>query len=96
VAFTGVSHLLPNAPNPFPEETALRFALSKSGPAELAIFDSGGRLVRRLDARTLPAGIHELVWDGRDENARAVGSGVYFARFRSGDHSDSRPIVVMR
>jgi hypothetical protein len=51
------------------------------GPIRLEIYDVQGRLVRRWDVT--PAGTPSrtrLVWDGRDEVKRRVGSGRYWAR----------------
>ena len=36
--------------------------------------------VRALVDRTLDAGTHTAVWDGRDDERREVASGVYFYR----------------
>ena len=41
------------------------------------MFDASGRLVRRLDEH-MTAGLHEIHWNGRDERARAVQSGMLF------------------
>jgi hypothetical protein len=69
--------LLANAPNPFRAGTSIRFVTPGAGPVAIRVFDAAGRLVRRLDDH-LAAGPHEVRWDGRDEEGRAVPSGVLF------------------
>jgi hypothetical protein len=44
----------------------------------------------------LPAGDHELVWDGRDEGNRPVAGGVYFCAASFGATEVSRKLVMMR
>ncbi|MFH1144725.1 MAG: agmatine deiminase family protein [Candidatus Eisenbacteria bacterium] len=82
-------------PNPVTAATRLGFRLARPGAVRLAIFDSTGRLVRTLFRGSLPAGIHALAWDGRDDRAQAVGSGVYFSKLVAPrGHSEVRLVVI--
>ncbi|HUK64459.1 MAG TPA: hypothetical protein VLV15_14030, partial [Dongiaceae bacterium] len=64
------------APNPFTFTTRLGGAPGD----EIALFDTGGRRVRSLRCAVDGA----AVWDGRDDTGRALPSGLYLARARSG------------
>jgi hypothetical protein len=75
--------LLENSPNPFTESTDLNFHLGKPGPVTVKIHDVAGRMVRELDMGLLPAGRHEVRWDGRDSRGRIVVGGVYFLSLRT-------------
>jgi flagellar hook assembly protein FlgD len=44
----------------------------------------------------LEKGFHVAVWDGRDSNGTAVGSGVYFSCLKAGKEMKSRKIVLLR
>jgi len=75
---TGVSELelagidLPGAhPNPFRSHTAVR--LAAAGRGDVAVYDAGGREVRRLLAVDGTA-----IWDGRDASGRLLPAGTYF------------------
>jgi subtilisin family serine protease len=84
-------------PNPFNPRVTLRFALPADGPATLEIHDLAGRLVRRLLDGPLTAGDHEAVWDGRDDDGRAVASGQYLARLRAADAAPAtRKLTLVR
>ncbi len=72
--------LLPNFPNPFNPHTSLRFVLPSDGNVQLGIFDSSGRLVRQLMDDVLPAGRHEVIWNGQNGQGYAQSSGVYLSR----------------
>jgi len=72
--------LLPATPNPFNPSTSLRYHVpAESRSVTLDIYDQRGRIIRVLETSTDP-GWQESVWDGRDQAAREVGVGVYFAR----------------
>jgi hypothetical protein len=68
------------APNPFNPQTTLSFDLAAAGRATLQVFDLAGRHVRTLISAELPAGRHDLKWDGADSNGHSVASGAYVAR----------------
>ncbi len=68
------------SPNPFNPLTAIRLELPRSEAVTLAVHDLRGRLVRTVWDGRLPAGGHELVWDGRDARGAAAPSGAYLLR----------------
>ncbi|MBI2502549.1 MAG: immune inhibitor A [Candidatus Latescibacteria bacterium] len=69
--------LLPNYPNPFDQETTLRYTLAASSQVRLIIYDALGQIVRVLVDDHQPEGSQEVVWNGRDESGQGVASGVY-------------------
>jgi phage tail sheath protein FI len=87
----------PPAPNPFNPATFLRFELAGDSRVELRILDLAGRLVRVLEpGRTFGAGEHRLLWDGRDDKGRALGSGVYLARMSVAGSVRSQRLTLVR
>jgi len=69
----------------------------------LAVYDVNGRLVRNLlvgfaapAAQAFLSGHHEVVWDGCDDNGRAVASGVYLARLTASQGVVTRRMVLAR
>jgi subtilisin family serine protease len=73
-----------NVPNPFNPQTTIAFALPQGGPTTLRVFDVRGRRVLTLVDGDLPAGEHQVVWNGRGDDGARVASGVYFYEIRSG------------
>jgi hypothetical protein len=69
-----------NAPNPFNPATTLRFSIADADHVRLVIYDAVGRHVRTIVDRAVPAGEHEIMWDGADATGRRLGSGVYVYR----------------
>jgi hypothetical protein len=83
-------------PNPFAGRTVLRYSLAKSGPVSLAIYGITGQKVCTLVSENASAGTHEVAWDGRDDFGKAVGAGVYFARFAAENVHSTERITVLR
>lgn len=81
-------------PNPLVEETWIRFGLPEAGLVELALYDVGGRLVRRLAGGLRPAGEHVVRWDRRDEAGRGVAQGVYLLRLAAQAGALERKVLV--
>jgi len=77
--------LEPNYPNPFNPSTTIRYQLPESGSVHLEIFDVVGQKVRTLIAEVQPAGMHQVLWDSRDDSSRPVAAGVYFYRLQVRD-----------
>jgi hypothetical protein len=82
--------LLPPTPNPSRGSTRLGLTVPGAGRVRLEILDLKGRLVRLLLDSMLPAGRHELGWDGRDATGRALPAGTYFARLQGVEHARTR------
>lgn len=71
------------APNPFHGQLAVRYELPSLGRVRIAAYNVAGQLVRELLDAVLPAGKHEISWDGRDDEGRALPSGAYLASIRA-------------
>lgn len=70
---------LPVRPNPVQRSAAFEFSLPAAGPVRLTLVGVGGARVRTFSAGPMPAGTHQLNWDGRDDRGRRLASGVYTA-----------------
>lgn len=86
---------LRGAPNPFRGGTALHFEVARPGFVDLAVYDVGGRLVKRLANAWMPAGSHTLSWDGADAGGVPASAGVYLVRMRTADGVQNGRIVRM-
>ena len=65
-------------PNPFNPAVVLPLDLATdASEVSLRVYDVLGRRVRQVWQGPLGAGRHRFVWDGRDEEGKAVAAGVY-------------------
>ena len=89
--------LFQNYPNPFNPSTTIGFFLPNRCQVTLEIYDTSGRLIKRLlDRETKPAGPNATEWRGLDGQGRAVGSGVYFCRLRAGKETISKKMTLLK
>lgn len=91
-----LSHLEPARPNPFNPHTTIAYTITKGGHTEIVVYDALGHLVRTLVRSSLPAGDHEVSWDGRDDSGTRVASGVYLYQLRTGDIVETRKMVLVK
>jgi predicted outer membrane repeat protein len=84
-------------PNPFGDETGIRFDLPRRVSVSLRIYDVSGRLVRSLlsDA-SMPPSRHVVTWDGTDDVGRRVQSGAYFCRLDAGPARRTIRLLLVR
>ena len=88
--------LYANRPNPFNPETSIRYALPQAEQVELRIYNLQGQLVRTLVSARQAVGVHEVRWNGRDEQGRMVSSGVYLYRLEAGSFEQTRRMLVLK
>jgi hypothetical protein len=86
----------PASPNPFAEQTALRFSLPEASNVSLAVYNVNGQLVRMLQSGQVSAGTHQVMWDGRDDSGARVARGVYFCRMETAGFSATEKIVMLK
>ena len=90
------TELQQNAPNPFNSETVISWFLLEPGPARLEVFSLTGQRVAVLHRGRQQAGYYRLHWDGRDDEGRPLGSGVYLYRLVTGESVMTRKLTLLR
>ena len=77
-------------------QTVIHLQLDAAGTSELTLYDSRGRLVRRLWQGLLAPGVHRMVWDGRDDGGRMAATGVYLHCLSHGLQTKVRKMLLPR
>ena len=87
-----------NYPNPFNSGTVIRFALPQREEVKLAVYNLAGQQVAMLVQGVREAGTYSLHWDSRDDNGRALASGVYLYRLQIGEGQqvETRKLMLVR
>jgi CubicO group peptidase (beta-lactamase class C family) len=88
--------LYPNYPNPFYASTRIAFELTGSTKVKLVIYDLSGRQVRLLTNSVFRSGKHSVVWNGHDDEGKAMASGLYFVHLQVDDHILTRKIMMLK
>ena len=85
-----------NYPNPFNPATTIPLAVPNGAKnVTLTIYNVLGQPMGQLWTGSLPAGEHELTWDGRDEQGHPVAAGVYVYRLQVDDQTRTRKMVKL-
>ncbi len=87
-----------NYPNPFNPSTTIDYSIPE-GEAEqvqLLIYDLRGRLIRSLINEEKSPGSYSVHWDGRSNEGREVGSGVYLYRIEAGEFISTKKMIITR
>lgn len=66
-----------NYPNPFNPSTTISYMLPYPSEIHLSVYNLKGQLVKTLAKEFKSAGIHQLVWDGKDNLNTQASSGIY-------------------
>jgi hypothetical protein len=75
-------------PNPYMEETTIRYVLPAAGEVDIRILDAAGRKVGEIRRSGQASGPHEARFDGS-----RLPAGVYFVRLRSGERTGSLRMI---
>lgn len=88
--------LHPPVPNPMTKTVSFAFHLPHSVQVGLSVYTVSGRLLRILVDGNRPAGVHSIIWDGRDKHGQRVAPGVYFYKLIiDGVSVGERKVVVL-
>ncbi len=88
-----------NYPNPFSfarpaAATQIRFALPQPARITVHIYNALGQSVRALFDGAKSAGVHHLLWDGRNDRGQRVSAGLYWLRLESEAFVATKKMVV--
>jgi hypothetical protein len=92
-----------NYPNPFNPTTTIpftvygsKFIVHRPIHTTLNIYNIRGQLVKTLvDEEKLP-GDYSVIWNGQDNDDKAVSSGIYFYQIRSDNSTITKKMVLLR
>ena len=85
-----------NAPNPFNSQTVISWLQLTPGAARLEVFALTGQRVAVLNQGRKKAGVHQVRWDGRDDQGRPLANGVYLYRLVADQSVQTRKLTLLR
>jgi hypothetical protein len=67
-----------NYPNPFHQKTTISFSITRKSNINISIYNIKGQKIRTLTQLEFTKGSHSIIWNGDDDNGKAVYPGLYF------------------
>lgn len=87
---------LSNYPNPFRDNTAIRFGIKEAAPVQVDIYNLKGQHLRSLLDEGKSAGDYELLWDSKDDQGQSVAAGIYFYKIQAGTFSSRKKMILLK
>ncbi|MFQ6608795.1 MAG: T9SS type A sorting domain-containing protein [Fidelibacterota bacterium] len=86
-----------NYPNPFNPTTTLSFAIPTDSKVDLVVYNLLGQEVTRIfDHKLMRAGVHKIVWDGKDKLGNPVSTGLYVYRLNAAGKSAAQKMLLLK
>ncbi|HMA62891.1 MAG TPA: FlgD immunoglobulin-like domain containing protein, partial [bacterium] len=80
--------LVENYPNPFNNQTKIRYSIDKKARVELAVYNLSGNKVKSLITKQQRPGKYTTFWKGVNSQGQKVASGTYIFQLRKNDQVD--------
>jgi hypothetical protein len=88
--------LFQNYPNPFNPSTTISYQINEKNNVSLKIFNTLGQEVRTIVNQKQNPGNYSFVWDGMNNNGKAVGSGIYIYRLKLDNVVLSKKMILIK
>lgn len=85
-----------NYPNPFNPTTTIEFSLAKTANVKINIYNLQGQRIRTLVQQKYSAGQFSVQWDGRNDQGKAVASGIYLYKMETNAFSTARTMILLK
>jgi hypothetical protein len=83
-------------PNPFKDMIKIDFKVPVSSNVDISIYNAAGKLVRKFDQGIKPAGIYQVIWDGKSDNGVKLASGEYNYIVKAGNIQSIKQIIMLK
>jgi len=83
-------------PNPFNSRCIIKIKTFGDEKIKLTVYDTAGRKIRSLVNKHLKAGMHHIIWDGKNYSGTMVASGTYIINLVQGEFSESSKVTLVK
>ncbi len=88
--------LMQNYPNPFNPTTTIEYSIPKTGDVDIRIFNIQGQLVKKYSFQSQDIGVHQITWEGLDDTAQPVASGMYLYQIKFEDKILTKRMLILK
>jgi len=86
--------LIGNFPNPMTSSTEIAFNLKSPQNVNIEVYNLKGQKVRTLVNSKLGAQLHNVTFDGRDDNGTQLAKGIYLYKMTAGSTVETSKLVI--
>jgi len=84
------------SPNPFNPSTVIRYGIPGRSKVTVRVYGMNGKLMATLFSGVKTGGNHSVVWNGRDDNNRCLGSGLYLVKLDAGNKMLLKKVLMIK
>jgi photosystem II stability/assembly factor-like uncharacterized protein len=88
-------YLYQNYPNPFKDNTHIKFNLKNDSQVSVNVYNIKGEFVTNLTSDRFTRGSHEIIWDGKDNSKNRVLSGVYMYEIKTDKYVQQKKLLLI-
>ena len=85
-----------NYPNPFNPTTIIEFTAENPEDVEIVIYNIKGQRVKKFQITNYELEMNKVLWHGKDDKGKNVGSGVYFYKLKAGKEEIVKKMVLIK
>ena len=85
-----------NFPNPFRNQTTIKYSLPIKTDINLKVFDNTGRIVRTLFSGKQKPGVYIVTWNLNGVLKSQLSNGVYFYRLEAGNYTATKKMILTK
>lgn len=89
-------YLAQNAPNPFKENTIIRYGLKERGKITIGVYNLLGEKVATIVEGEKKKGEYWVKWEGVDEKGKKLPTGVYFCKMEANGFRQVKKLYIIR
>jgi hypothetical protein len=83
-------------PNPFNPSTTIRFDIPEYSFVSIDVYDMMGRHIKALVKQNILAGRRSINWNGTNDLEQPVSAGAYFYTIQSGEHIQTKKMILLK
>lgn len=76
--------------------TTISYQLNAAGYVSIKLYNALGQEVSILVDENRPAGIHEILWDGTDDQGNRLSAGIYFVNLHANDSGINKRLILVK
>lgn len=83
-------------PNPFADETTIRYGIKTATSVKIDIYNLKGQKVKCIEADVKSTGSYSAVWNGTDEHGKLLSKGIYLCRLSTDKGVATQKLVLIK
>jgi hypothetical protein len=87
--------LFPNYPNPFSQQTTIKYEVFEKGSVRINVYNNNGVLVNEIFSGIQDEGTYKIIWDGTNIEKQKVPTGLYFFQVLLNNEVDSKQMIYI-